>query len=249
MRAFLISLLLHLTFFLFITYSFKEPSETVQGSFLGVNVVSFSETPSSPGNLSPESEEKKPDFPLEKKKEEIKKEIVIEKKAPKKIVPSKVEKTIPSPSDEKIDSTSEDETAEKSEESQTSQESEPSGSVSGTQSSSDSENFISDGSGGKIATNQNIDGLSYQLLKAPNPSYPIQAKRVRISEEVIIKTRFLVGLNGKVEKIEILEGTENFGFRNEVKKALKQWQFSPVEYKGKKIKIYFYKDFIFNLKK
>ncbi|MGL5578707.1 MAG: energy transducer TonB [Fusobacteriaceae bacterium] len=237
MRAFLISLTLHLTFFLFITYSFKDPFETIQSKFLGVNIVSFSETSSSPGDVSPESEEKKIDIPAKKKKEkeDIKKESVIEKKPPKKTAPPKVEKESPSSSSEN---------SQKSQVSQDSSHSE----LTDSESNSDSENFISDSSGGRIASSQNMEGLSYTIIRAPNPSYPVQAKRVKISENVVIKTRFIIGLDGRVEKIEILEGTENFGFRNEVKKALRQWQFSPVEYKGKKIKIYFYKDFIFNLK-
>lgn len=103
-------------------------------------------------------------------------------------------------------------------------------------------------SGGKIGANQNISGLLYEIISSPEPQYPIQAKKIRLKEEVVIKARFLVGLDGKVESVEILSGTDRYGFRNEVQKSLKFWKFKPIIYKNENIKLYFYKDFTFQQK-
>lgn len=109
----------------------------------------------------------------------------------------------------------------------------------------DSEFFIQGDE--KIAKNQNISGLSYSILKDSVPKYPIQAKKIGYKKQVVIKTKFLVNYQGEIENIEILEGIEGFGFREEVLKALKTFKFTPVFYKDEKIKLYFYKDFIFKI--
>lgn len=101
--------------------------------------------------------------------------------------------------------------------------------------------------GEKIAKNQNISGLSYKIIKEINPNYPIQAKKIGIKETVIIKVKFLVGLNGQIEKIEFIDSINKFGFKESVEKALEQWKFEPINYKGENIKIYFYKDFTFKV--
>lgn len=252
MREFLVSLIFHLIFLVFISYNFKEPFKNKKENFLTVALVSdLSRTHSlNPENNSIQNQEnlvnhstastvKKEITPVEKKEEKsplLKFEIVesIESKT-KKSPPTKeiVPKKIPTPavSEENFES------------SPSQKNSNPEIST-----SLDSENFIKGNSGEKIAKSQNIDGLSYILLKAPNPNYPSQARKVRISEDIVIKTKFLVGFNGRVENIEILEGTESHGFRNEVTRTLRQWQFSPISYKDENIKLYFYKDFIFNTK-
>lgn len=232
MREFLISLILHLIILFFISSNFNKPKEKIKETFLTINLASseftFSEeTLSSQENLVSEIDnppiEKKIDNFSKKEFIEVKKEIIDKKISPKKDSPKKIEKNIVSDLTEEPLSP-------------------------GTNYSAvDSENFIEGSSGEKIAVNQNIQGLSYKILNSPTPNYPSQARKIRISQDVVIKTKFLVGLNGKIESIEILEGIENYGFRNEVSRTLKHWQFSPIEYKGEKIKIYFYKDFIFNL--
>lgn len=115
-------------------------------------------------------------------------------------------------------------------------------------SSSQNESLLISTPSGKIGISQNISGLDYQILNSPEPSYPAQARKVRVKEEILIKTRFLVGLDGRVEGVEILSGTDKLGFRNEVQKALKLWRFKPIIYKGENIKLYFYKDFTFQAK-
>lgn len=99
-----------------------------------------------------------------------------------------------------------------------------------------------------IFTAASSDGIDYRILKQIEPNYPIQAERIRYKKKVIVSVRFLVGLNGKIEKIDFLQSHSKLGFDDEVKKALNQWVFHPIYYKNKNIKVYFMKDFIFEPK-
>ncbi len=104
------------------------------------------------------------------------------------------------------------------------------------------------GSNGEyIAKNQDIAGLSYTILKSPNPSYPSIAKKARIRQEVAIKVRFLVGYTGRVEEVKFYDNVTKYGFRDEVEKTLKEWELSPIEVDGKGVKMYFYKVFKFKI--
>lgn len=99
-----------------------------------------------------------------------------------------------------------------------------------------------------IFTASSSDGIEYKILKQVEPDYPIQAERVRYRKKVIVSARFLVGLKGNIEKIEITKSHKKFGFDDEVEKALRQWKFHPIYYKNKNIKVYFSKDFVFEVK-
>lgn len=99
-----------------------------------------------------------------------------------------------------------------------------------------------------VFTASSSDGIEYKILKQIEPDYPIQAERIRYKKKVIVSVRFLVGLKGEIEKIEIIHSHKKFGFDDEVQKALKQWKFHPIYYKNKNIKVYFTKDFIFEPK-
>lgn len=99
--------------------------------------------------------------------------------------------------------------------------------------------------GSIAAKNQGIKGLSYGFLSQPEPNYPNIARRMGIKEEVVIKVRFLIGYDGRVEDIRFYDKVENFGFREEVEKALRGWRATPIEVNGKQVKLYFYKAFKF----
>lgn len=92
------------------------------------------------------------------------------------------------------------------------------------------------------------DGIDYNIIKQVEPDYPVQAERIRYRKKVVVSVRFLVGLKGEIENIEFLTSHKKLGFDDEVKKALNQWKFQPIYYKGKNIKVYFTKEFIFNPK-
>lgn len=107
-------------------------------------------------------------------------------------------------------------------------------------------NFLNDGDGGYIALSSK--GINYEILKEVDPEYPEQAEMIGYSKKVLVTVKFLVDLNGNVEKIEIIKSHSKLGFDDEVKKAVKKWKFKPIFHHGKNIKVYFIKDFIFTPK-
>ena len=107
-------------------------------------------------------------------------------------------------------------------------------------------NIFQNSDGGLIASS--ADGIEFTILRAVDPEYPIMAERVRYKKIVIVKAKFLVGYNGEIENIEILNGMEKFGFNKSVEKALQSWRFRPILYKNKPLKVYFTKEFKFKNK-
>ncbi|MBN1469866.1 MAG: energy transducer TonB [Fusobacteriaceae bacterium] len=110
-------------------------------------------------------------------------------------------------------------------------------------SSSSSNNIFSD----YIAGNQDVKGLNYKILKAPNPEYPLIAKKSNYKNKVVIKVRILVNHLGKVEEIKYFDNETKYGFREEVERTLKNWKFSDISLDGKPVKMYFFKSFVFQI--
>ena len=108
--------------------------------------------------------------------------------------------------------------------------------------------LVKDGTGTYIGDEKISQGIGYKIIREVDPIYPEMAKKINFKDEVIIQTKFLVGLNGKIEEIIFLDNFTKYGFHKEVEKALKKWEFEPIIYHGKNIKMYFYKDFRFNVK-
>lgn len=92
------------------------------------------------------------------------------------------------------------------------------------------------------------DGIDFEILKEVDPNYPIIAKKMGYSGEGKVSVKFLVDLNGELKNIKVIGGEKNYGFKEEVIKALKKWKFKPIIYKGKRIRANFEKTFIFNNK-
>ena len=88
-------------------------------------------------------------------------------------------------------------------------------------------------------------GIDFEIINEVTPDYPRQAEIAGFKQIVIIEAKFLVDLNGNVENIQIIKSYGKFGFDKEVIKALKKWRFKPITYQGKKIKVYFNKEFVF----
>jgi len=107
------------------------------------------------------------------------------------------------------------------------------------------EGFVQLEDGAWAAKNQGIKGLSYGFLAQPEPEYPEIARKMGINQDVTIKVRFLIGYKGRAEDIRFYDDAINYGFREEVIKALKNWKATPIEVDGKKVKLYFYKSFKF----
>lgn len=97
---------------------------------------------------------------------------------------------------------------------------------------------------GEIYTADSSKGVDYKILKEINPNYPPRIKNMLGRDEVTIKTKFLVDKNGKVSTIEFVEENNKL-LQQEVEKALKKWVFKPMNYKGKPLEVYFYKEFKF----
>lgn len=89
------------------------------------------------------------------------------------------------------------------------------------------------------------DGIEFEILREIDPKYPALAKKSNYRGKGEVTVTFVVNLEGKVEDIKFVSGENRFGFKEEVFKALKKWQFKPIIYKGKKIKVTFEKTFKF----
>ena len=250
----LISLIVHLAIlFLFATIKTDEveKEKLVKNEVVPIAFVA-KQTSDNPGAKTldtqerekPKEEKPKSEPKIEKKVEEKK---VEEKKPVEKPIEKKAEKT----EEKKIESNISDSSSKSSSESsstsssdKSSNHSSDSGSPNGNSSGEDlGSNFIADGDGTYIALTS--EGINYQIINEVEPDYPSQAESIGYSKKVQVTVKFLVGLKGNVEKAEIIKSHKDLGFDAEVMKAIKKWRFKPIFHKGKNIKVYFTKTFVF----
>jgi protein TonB len=111
----------------------------------------------------------------------------------------------------------------------------------------ENKNFISNGNGGYTALSP--AGITYRIIRQSDPSYPVKAEQMRYQRNVSVTAKFLVGFDGNIENIQIVNGNKVLGFDDEVISALRKWKFSPIYYKNISIKVYFTKTFVFKPKK
>lgn len=197
-----------------------------------------------------EKQSSKPPKPRVEKKQEEKKPK--EKKVEKKFEKKEVESNIPSKDAKPVEKQAETTTSEntnstdKGDNSSNTTSSSGGGSTNDTGSGDDGfgSNFISDGDGIYIALSSK--GINYQIINEVEPDYPSQAESIGYSKQVKVTVKFLVGLKGDVEKVEITQSHKDLGFDVEVMKAIKKWRFKPIYHNGKNIKVYFVKTFVFN---
>ena len=258
----LISLIVHLAIlFLFATIETDEPEKEklVKNEVVPIAFVA-KQTSDNPGAKTldtqerekPKEEKPKSEPKIEKKVEEKK---VEEKKPVEKPIEKKAEKTeekkiesnIPSknePSHSDTSSKSSSESSSTSSSDKSSNHSSDGGSPNGNSSGEDlGPNFIVDGDGIDIALTS--EGINYQIINEVEPDYPSQAESIGYSKKVQVTVKFLVGLKGNVEKAEIIKSHKDLGFDAEVMKAIKKWRLKPIFHKGKNIKVYFTKTFVF----
>jgi len=250
----LISLIVHLAIlFLFATIKTDEveKEKLVKNEVVPIAFVA-KQTSDNPGAKTldtqerekPKEEKPKSEPKIEKKVEEKK---VEEKKPVEKPIEKKAEKT----EEKKIESNIPDSSSKSSSESSSTSSSDKSsnhsndgGSPNGNSSGEDlGPNFIADGDGTYIALTS--EGINYQIINEVEPDYPSQAESIGYSNKVQVTVKFLVGLKGNVEKAEIIKSHKDLGFDAEVMKAIKKWRFKPIFHKGKNIKVYFTKTFVF----
>ena len=253
----LISLIVHLAIlFLFATIKTDEveKEKLVKNEVVPIAFVA-KQTSDNPGakTLDTQEREKPKSEPkiekkVEEKKVEEKKPVEkpIEKKA-EKTEEKKIESNIPSknePSHSDTSSKSSSESSSTSSSDKSSNHSNDGGSPNGSSSGEDlGPNFIVDGDGTNIALTS--EGINYQIINEVEPDYPSQAESIGYSNQVKVTVKFLVGLKGNVEKAEIIKSHKDLGFDAEVMKAIKKWRFKPIFHKGKNIKVYFTKTFVF----
>ena len=258
----LISLIVHLAIlFLFATIKTDEveKEKLVKNEVVPIAFVA-KQTSNNPGAKTLDTQEKekpkeenpKSEPKIEKKVEEKK---VEEKKPVEKPIEKMAEKTeekkIESNISSKEDTSHSDNSSKSSSESSSTSSSDKSsnhsndgGSPNGNSSGEDlGPNFIVDGDGIDIALTS--EGINYQIINEVEPDYPSQAESIGYSKKVQVTVKFLVGLKGNVEKAEIIKSHKDLGFDAEVMKAIKKWRFKPIFHKGKNIKVYFTKTFVF----
>ena len=246
----LISLIVHLAIlFLFATIKTDEveKEKLVKNEVVPIAFVA-KQTSDNPGAKTldtqkrekPKEEKPKSEPKIEKKVEEkkVEEKKPVEKKA-EKTEEKKIESNIPDSSSKSSSESSSTSSSDKS-----SNHSNDGGSPNGNSSGEDlGSNFIADGDGTYIALTS--EGINYQIINEVEPDYPSQAESIGYSNKVQVTVKFLVGLKGNVEKAEIIKSHKDLGFDAEVMKAIKKWRFKPIFHKGKNIKVYFTKTFVF----
>ena len=236
----LISLIVHLAIlFLFATIKTDEveKEKLVKNEVVPIAFVA-KQTSDNPGAKTLDTQERE-----KPKEEKPKSEPKIEKKVEEKKIESNISsKEDTSHSDNSSKSSSESSSTSSSDKS--SNHSNDGGSPNGNSSGEDlGPNFIVDGDGIDIALTS--EGINYQIINEVEPDYPSQAESIGYSKKVQVTVKFLVGLKGNVEKAEIIKSHKDLGFDAEVMKAIKKWRFKPIFHKGKNIKVYFTKTFVF----
>lgn len=250
----LISLIVHLAIlFLFATIKTEEveKEKLVKNEVVPIAFVA-KQTSDNPGGKTldtqerekPKEESPKTEPKIEKKVEEKK---VVEKKPEENPIEKKIESNIPSKEDTSHSNNSSKTSSESSSTNssdKSSNHSSEGGSPNGSSSGEDfGSNFIADGDGTYIALSS--EGINYQIINEVEPDYPSQAESIGYSNQVKVTVKFLVGLKGNIEKAEIIKSHKDLGFDAEVMKAIKKWKFKPIFHKGKNIKVYFTKTFVF----
>lgn len=104
-------------------------------------------------------------------------------------------------------------------------------------------NFSSNGDGTYTALSST--GIDYTILNSVEAEYPEEARAVGYTRNIRVEAVILVGLDGNVESVSILNNVPNLGFREAARQALLQWKFSPIYYQGTNIKMKFYKNIYF----
>lgn len=246
----LISLIVHLAIlFLFATIKTDEveKEKLVKNEVVPIAFVA-KQTSDNPGAKTLDTQEReKPKEEKPKSEPKIEKKVEEKKVEEKKPVEKKAEKT----EEKKIESNIPDSSSKSSSESSSTSSSDKSsnhsndgGSPNGNSSGEDlGSNFIADGDGTYIALTS--EGINYQIINEVEPDYPSQAESIGYSKKVQVTVKFLVGLKGNVEKAEIIKSHKDLGFDAEVMKAIKKWRLKPIFHKGKNIKVYFTKTFVF----
>lgn len=104
-------------------------------------------------------------------------------------------------------------------------------------------NFLANGDGSYTALQ--AAGIAYTIIRDADAKYPEEARSLGYSRVVSVQAKILVGLDGYVENVEILNSVPNLGFKESALKALRNMQFAPIYYQNHNVKMYFTKKIYF----
>lgn len=88
-----------------------------------------------------------------------------------------------------------------------------------------------------VAVASNGEGKVPNAVRQGLPIYPPRAQAVGI--EGSIKVRFDVDAEGRVDNVEVISADPKNVFEREVKRAMRQWRYEKIPYKGKVVVIEF----------
>ena len=243
-KYFALSLLFHIVIFLSFLNLFPSPKDKIRG--LEPPKISVNLTTSNPGNsnITMKKQSKKHSITKNKKS----KEQEVEKKKIEPIKKKKVEKIIVKKEIKKSESSikaihklpkvEDPQKIEKISEKRAND-------ILGDR--DNDKNLVKIKNGEYALKNQKVSGINIVISKEVAPTYPELALKMGYRKETIVKVKFLVGKDGRVEDIKFYSKSK-YGFEKEVEKALKQWKFDPIIYKGTPTPTYFYKVFNFTPK-
>ncbi len=100
--------------------------------------------------------------------------------------------------------------------------------------------FLDNGDG--TYTAMGSGGISYNIIRDAEPKYPKAARSIGFSKKINVTVKFLVGIDGRVEKVMVLnKKLPDLGFKEEAEKAVRKMEFEPITHDGKPLKVYFRK--------
>ncbi|MEQ4923515.1 TonB system transport protein TonB [Proteus hauseri] len=88
-----------------------------------------------------------------------------------------------------------------------------------------------------VATASSGEGRAPNAVRQGLPEYPPRARAVGI--EGSVKVRFDVDADGRVENVEIISADPKNVFERDIKRAMRQWRYEKIAYKGKVLVIDF----------
>jgi len=95
-----------------------------------------------------------------------------------------------------------------------------------------------------VMTAESVDQKP-QPVRRVDPELPRRLVEKQIEGRVVV--RALIGKEGRVERVEIVEATPADVFEQHVLEAVRQWQFQPASYEGKSVKTWIELPFEFEL--
>lgn len=95
-----------------------------------------------------------------------------------------------------------------------------------------------------VMTEDSVDSKP-KARRRPAAAYPARARAQGISGQVTLN--ILIGTDGRVEKVKVLESTPSGVFEQTAIDAIRAWEFEPAIYQGKPVKVWAHQTIRFDL--